>query len=175
MAIYSRPQANNDIVNGCAVVCVPAGSGLVYDPTALSTHIGVGENVKQFNRLNGAYLADEWRSEFDFNSATTADTKQSAASGNAVIYYPSGAGQRQAIYQLDYSCDSDSCSGVLTVESPSGTTIWGPIKLVDSFPGYFPFPNGLKGARDAELVVRLQPQLPSAARWTISVPDHRAE
>lgn len=78
-------------------------------------------------------------------------------SGAGVLYYGAQAYRGHVLGGVAWSYSATPSGGALTVESPSGTAIFGPMFVTEGGPGYFDFGGGLRGVEGQDLLVRLSP------------------
>lgn len=114
------------------------------------------------------FLGDAWESDGPFLPV-------SATGDNGLdlnITFPPAEGCAHVIHGVDWSHASGVIhDATITIESPSGTKIFGPHYIESDGPGFHNFAEGLKGARGSELAVVLAGAESGIAR-TLTVRGH---
>lgn len=169
-----KAYPTRQVLNGASVVTPSPGGtgtfGYIYEGLGCKSY-GNLDVLEAAQSTNGRFLEGSWNSEYD-NLVQTASDTNSAVGADAVVNYNAGTyNQNHVIDGVSWSYGSDP-SGSISVESPSGTTVWGPLAVTTAGPGFIPFPNGLCGADESSLLVRLKSGGTSVS-GTVSVLGHR--
>lgn len=143
MAIITQPNAGRS--NSAKAVIypgnLPTASGYVFERNTIET-FDAPNNLLTFSNLNGRYLAKDWIDESSI--ASSGDNTITRASGSdAIIHLNAQPNQSHVIMGISFGYNTTPTNGSLSVQSPSGTTIF-TIPVTAAGAGFFPFEKGLK-------------------------------
>lgn len=146
----SKIFSGEDILNGRRTVLgedgphYPPGSGGLH---VLSSTDGI--------TVDGRYLAGPWAEGRGGVPTASGDSATAASGVDASLYLAALPGCQHVLYGVAFGYDSTPTSGQLTIESPSGTTIFAE-PVTASGPGFFTFENGLRSEVNTEMRVLLK-------------------
>lgn len=136
------------IKNGCAVISPVWGTGYI------SRNVQGTETNGIVDKSPGRFLNGPWFDDGVFKPQTAED-KNTSLTQDAVVWYTAEAGYTHSIQGIEWSYDSNpSNNAKISVESPSGTAIWGPFPIKTGGPGFKDF-ELLAGSRSNDFLVRL--------------------
>jgi hypothetical protein len=166
------------IVYGGAAITPPStpspGSVMFYTDPSRDIYIPNASTLGFYQEINGRYLADEWVLEGGILAASGDTAAASGVNMDAVVYYaPPGLTRHHTLTGLAWGYDGTPGSGILTIESPSGNPIFGPLPVTTSGTSYDNYASGLKAPANTELLVRLKAN--SGVHSYVSVKGHRVE
>lgn len=149
MADDYKPFPTRPILNGAAVHQPAANSG-EFGVIISSTEIIDDMTSQAFVGTNFRFFEDteSYRGTTEGNSAVGAD---------AVVYYEAETNRRHAITGLQWGYNDAPTNGYVSIESPSGTIVWGPHPVTASGPGFHMFNEGegITGGLGSDLIIRL--------------------
>lgn len=160
----------NPIVHGLAVSSTGDGVPVQYRTSHAATFDNPSGLLSLAN-LDGRFLAQEWKGD---PLPVTAADNATVTGGLAGVYYGPLSGQRHGVYRVDFSYETTPTSGQFRIESPSGTTIFGPLYVGSAGPQHVAFEDGLKGAREGSLFVNLTSG-GASVKGQVSVSQRRIE
>lgn len=151
--------------NGAAVIAPIFGTG--------NTHVRNVEHGEYegfaVDKSPGRFLNGAWFDDGVFQSQTAAD-KSTSLTQDAVVWYTAQAGYTHSVQGITWAYDDNpSNNAKLSVESPSGTAIWGPFNITNGGPGFKNF-ELLAGSRSQDFLVRL---CYAGVSGSIAVDGHR--
>lgn len=147
----AKIDPNADAVYGNSVVLTSPLNTYVHDDMSRTIHVPQPTGVRFYRTVNGRYLE-----EHIVLPASSGDTSSPAANANATVFYGAdGPGRHHTIHGIEWSYNGTPSGGYVVVESPSGTPVFGPSYVTSGGPGFFPFENGLVGAENASMLIKL--------------------
>lgn len=145
----SKIFSGQDILEGRRTVLGESGPLYPSDSGGLSVYTSADGIM-----VDGRYLSGPWADGRGGEVITTSDTATAAISGDAVLYYGAVAGGQHVLGGVAFGYDATPVSGVLTIDSPSGTTIFSePITAAGA--GFFSFGDGLRCGRGDDVLISL--------------------
>jgi hypothetical protein len=171
----ARISASRPIVYGGSAI-QPVGSGAYFyaDPARTIT-VPDESSLEFFHVVDGRYLADDWVLRGAI-PAGSGDTNGPVLNGDAVVYYPApGPTRHHVLAGVAYGYDAAPGSGAsLSVESPSGVVLYGPLPIVSAGPDHEDWATPWKAPANTECLIRLSVGGPGV-RGTVGARGHRIE
>jgi hypothetical protein len=161
---------SGNIVYGNAAVCIGDAKPLSYDNADRNIHLAT-TTTNFFTDIDARYRAQKWAFQNEAEVAGSGDTSSAGSGADAVVYLPAQGTRQHVLFGVSWSYQATPTSGVLTVETPSGTTVFTE-PITAAGPNYFPFPQGLKAQAGKDLLVRLKD---GSQQKTVSLLGHRFE
>lgn len=150
---------SNDIINGQATVYNNKHRRMADDQTF--------NNPPDF--ALGRFLNGPWLDDNSFPAQGSGDINSSDTTADAVVYYDSQDGFTHSIRGFTWSYDSAPTNGEISIESPSGTIIYGPQPITSAGFGFKNF-ESMIGSRSDDFLVRLAA---GSATGVVTVDGHR--
>lgn len=143
------------------------GGGAVFRGEAAPSYYNPSPRVNALANISGTQFYGDLDGKYYEQGSTLPQSSSDSAVGvsgnNAAVYYPAaGPSTRHVLYHVDWGYDSTPASGQFYVQSPSGTTIFGPIPITAAGAGYSEWDDGLKGGVGSDMLVVLKKGGPSA-------------
>jgi len=165
---------NKDIIYGGSVITPDPLSPYFYAPSNRIIDIPDTSSLAYFQDVNARYSADHWTLEGAVPVAS-GDTNSPSANADAVVYYAAPGTRRHHVVQgLAYGYNATPTSGFISIESPSGTPIFGPLPITTSDAQFEDFPRGFKAGANLDMLIRLT-AAGSAVKGAVSAKGHRIE
>jgi hypothetical protein len=168
--MIGRLDTTRDIVNG-AVVNGSTGTlaSNTYDNRQRTHHLPSGE-VASLQQAYGRYLSGEWTTEPLAQVAGDNNSSTIAGSG-AVVYYSATPNRTHILGGVAFGFTGTPTSGYVRIESPSGTNIFGPVKVANS-DNYSFGEDGLRCSRGNDVLVHVVDEA-SGVKASVGVWGHR--
>lgn len=151
MAIYQ--PGGTPIVNGQATVMNGSNAPQYYTRDGAQVFPN-GASMLFFQSQNGRYVAQEWAEGREVLPATSGDATFAGPGSDAVLYLPAQANRHHALFGIAFGYDTTPTSGALSVESPSGYTVFRQ-SVPTAGPDSFTWFKGIRGSGSADMLVRL--------------------
>lgn len=134
MAVQSLIDPTAPIRNGDAVV--GTGGSLTTTPQTYARpgvlSIASGDGLGLFQTLDSRYLAGPWAENAEPMPNSSLDTNTGSGAAAVLNYLPAGTGRQHLLYGFNYGYSAVPTNGSVSVQSPSGTYVWGPMPVTSA-------------------------------------------